>query len=966
MPSTSPFPIPVSALKPVACGSALWRSGGVLRVTVFVKITFTLTHERTAWPTTTALDLVREERTRDKSPASSLLEAVETAPYLPSAGVILSGHACAPGGRPVPALSARLAIFRDRGLLDKTLHVFGDRPANAPQSPRPFDRMPLIYERAAQTEDNPVGVAPGAPSLPNLVDAHGPTRTAGFGPYGRYWPHRRRLLGNVDRKRLDGVVAEIPDSFDFRWFNPAPPDQQIEFLRGDEWIVLDGMHPSLPRVQSRLPQVRAKACTYLVGPGGPTPGRELDLIADLLVIDADRLLASLVFRGNFALDRLETVPHLRAFADVELPGNPIRWPDAAEVMRAPAPAPVMPAAAKKLPQTTALPAAEAFSTMPLRDEKSSAKAVLPFQPRPPGAPTVLPPNTPPPPPRPRVDLDDDPLMQTRAIDPDEPPSRPAIPFLNAPSGAAAQARAALGAPPPPPPPPRPLRLEDDDGATRAIDLAELEAKRAAATPFERDRGPGSVRPPPPPVVQTPPAMVHAPPPVVPTAPVTVQATPPAVPAPPLRVQAPPAAVPAPSLPVQPTQAAVPAPSLPVQPTPPAVPAPPAMVQPPPPVVPDRRAMEQEPLAPISARGAAPAPAVEETGIRATIVARLRAGERNPLHGLSVTGADLSKLDLAGANLSGHDLGGANFTGANLEGARLSDARLVDADLDGANLKGADLKGADLSRASLANTRLDGATVEGANFSSARGGGACFDGCRGRAPIFARGTWDGASFRALDALAADFSGASLAGAVFEKAVLPEVKLVDAHGKGASFSGARLDQAHAEGVSLTESNFQEIDAKGSTWENATLAGSSFEAARLDNAVLTRATCEGARFKRAFLKGANLGRVQADRACFDGATLDGADLRQARMHEARFEGASLQSVIGGRVDLSRGHFVSADLTNGNFRAALLAGSNLAKAKLDGADLRDADLKRCTLSGASRSGTKLMGANIRDAVDD
>ncbi|MDI1437640.1 DUF2169 family type VI secretion system accessory protein, partial [Polyangium sorediatum] len=587
MPSTSPFPIPVSALKPVACGSTLWRSGGVLRATIFLKLTVSLTHERTAWPTT-ALDLIREEKNRDKHPAASVVEALETAPYLPSAGVLLSGHAYAPGGRPVPALSARLAIFRERGLLDKTIHVFGDRAANAPQAPRPFDRMPLLYERAALTDDNPVGVPPSAPTLPNLVDPRGPTRAAGFGPYGRYWPHRRRLLGNVDRKRLDGVVAEIPDGFDFRWFNPAPPDQQIEFLRGEEWIVLDGMHPTLPRVQSRLPQVRAKACTYLVGPGGPGQGRVIDLVADLLVIDADRLVASLVFRGNFAFDRLETVPQLRAFADVELPGNPIRWPEAAEVMRARAPAPVVPAVQAQASVTDV--------TLPVRDEKSASRAVLPFQPRPPGAPTVLPPNTPPLPARPRVDEDDDPLMRTcaidlddppsrpatpfddplmrtRAIEPDDPPSRPAMPFMNAQPSAAAQARAALGIPPAPPPPPRPYRRDDDEHATRAIDLAELEAKRAAM-PFEKggagDRAPGSVRPPLPPTVVGPPPLVQAPPLRGPTPSGGMPLPPAAVPLPPAAVPLPPAAVPLPP-------AAVPSPPAAVPPPPAAVPPPPAAV-----------------------------------------------------------------------------------------------------------------------------------------------------------------------------------------------------------------------------------------------------------------------------------------------------------------------------------------------------------------------------------------------------
>jgi uncharacterized protein YjbI with pentapeptide repeats len=988
-----PFPIPVTAMKPLSCGSTLWRSGGVLRATIAVKISFGLAHDRVAWPTS-PIELVREDRHRE-GPASSLADASEIAPYLPRAAVLLSGHACAPGGRPVPAMSVRLAMFRERGLLDKTLHVFGDRAAAAPASPRPFDRMPLVYEHAVSAEDNPVGVAQGAAVLPNILDARSPGRPAGFGPIARYWPTRKRLLGPHDRRRLEGTVVEVPEGFDFRWWNPAPPDQQIEHLRGAEWIVLDGLHPTLPRLQTRLPQVRARACTFLLGPSGPDAGRVLDLVADMLVIDADRQMASLVFRGHFRIDAPEILPHLRVFADVELPGNPIRRPDPAEILRAPAPAPLdlRPPAP---PPPPSRPAEVEFETLSIRrDNVTAPQPVMPFGPlgAAPGA--VKMPSPPPPPPPSRLPRsnDDDPLMRTRTVDVDELSARRVMPFAStsqpaptpggdddplmrtrsmSPEEAEAQLRAvmpfAVSPPAARPPPPRALPIPgapfQPQGAPEAeppacqhpsFNLEVPATEPGVSKPLESVPVGNANQPTAetlPPMVSPPPAMV-SPPPAMVSPPAMV--APPAMIAPPPMISPPPAvAVPEAAAETEAAAESVPAVSAPLfvlgEPAP--APSAPAVDPALPPSAPPA---PEEPPAPAS---------VQETGLRATVLARLRVGEA-PLHGLDATGADLRNLDFHGANLSGQNLGGAQLAGCNLGKARLSGARLVDADLDGADLTGADLTGADLSRASLARARLDGASLENANFSSARGPDASFDGARGRAAVFARGTWDGASFRAFDALRADFTGSSLDGAIFERAVLPDVKLDDVKGKGAVFDAARLEQAHAEGAALVDSSFRDLEGRGSNWEKATLTGSTFEGAKLESASFSRATCNGARFVRAVLRGTNLGRFLGDGADLEGADLEGADLRQARMHEARFDGANLQNILGARADLSRSRFVRADLGGASLRTALLGGANLAHARLDNADLRDADLKKSILHGASRTGAKMSGANTRDAIE-
>ncbi|MFS8070901.1 MAG: DUF2169 domain-containing protein, partial [Byssovorax sp.] len=124
----SPWPVEILPLQPVACGAVVWRMHGALCVTVVVKAAFTLVHEQEA-ELAAPPALVREDRPTLSS--SGVDEIFDLAPYLPSAGVIVSGHACAPVGSASASMAVRLILFRaETTLLDKTLHVFGDRDAS--------------------------------------------------------------------------------------------------------------------------------------------------------------------------------------------------------------------------------------------------------------------------------------------------------------------------------------------------------------------------------------------------------------------------------------------------------------------------------------------------------------------------------------------------------------------------------------------------------------------------------------------------------------------------------------------------------------------------------------------------------------------------------------------------------------------------------------------------------------------
>jgi uncharacterized protein YjbI with pentapeptide repeats len=936
-------PIPCVALKPVSCGTTVWRRGGVLQVTVVVKATFGMMHDANA-RLIAPLPIVPEER--HHAGGGSVAEPSDLAPYLPSGGVILWGSAHAP--RPAPAMTIRLAVYRERPLVDKMLHVFGDRPPGA-RDPQPFQQIPIVYERAyggPGVPDNPVGTGAAADGRapPNFVDPADPRRPAGFGPLSSRWGARRRLLGSRGEP-----TAEIPDGFDFRWFHAAPVDQQCDFFHGDEWIVLDGMHPTLPRLQTHLPGVHAEAVWVASLNGRPPEGRMLQLHADTLLVDAERHLCSLVWRGHFALEQADALPTVRIFAGVAMPGYPMSWPDEAHLgpHRAPEPDRAPPVPVLTEPDPDHAP------TEKIVISRVKAPA-LPFSKAAPGDVAAR--------------FKEVPELNSTVATVSPFAGGSALPFAKgsappavaSPGAAAAPGRGSLGdtetsvtspfavlpfgpaAGEAPPAAPAKSAWADEDSSTRMIDPAQIAAgaqsswsapfaiaapaaREPAAAPLpgapwsgvaaaEVEKGDPSAStvavrasdvlralgraadpPAPPPPVAAPPAVVAppmvAPPPMMPPAMVAPPAAvpPPIVPppiAPPPMASSPVAAFTAP-----PPVASFTAPSPP--PPPPLVEAETRATPPPPPS-----------LGPVEPPAAAPKAArAPRNALQEKLLAALDAGE--PLDAIDLAGGDLADIDLRGRSLAGCRMKGALLKRADLTGSKLAGAVLADADLAEAKLDGADLAGADLTNASLA----------------------------------------GASFRG--------------------ATLTEARLDGARGEGAIFDEATLGKLSAPGVELPRASFKKAAAEGSTWERATLDGAVFQGAKLRGANFQRASCNKADFSGADLAEAQLARLTAEGADLYGANLEGATLKKAELAGATLTDANLRKASAEKADLSRAELSRAKLEGASARAVVLKGAILARALLDGADLRDADLEGANVFGASRQSTKLNGANTKDMVE-
>lgn len=368
--------IDITALGPAAVDTVLWQMQGRLHVTIVAKASFSFVPDA-AMARIDADEILRAEVHHNKNPMRSVRSTGDLAPFQPLCDVVLTGHACAPAGTMVDALSVRLVVFREVPLIDKTLYVRGDTQNG---EATPFERIPLMYERAfggIGWEDNPLGVGAGAATsakTPNVLDPEDPKRVAGFAPISRGWPLRKRLLGTADRKALDRPIAEIPAGFDWAYYQSAPLDQRAEYLHGSEWIILDGMNPAHGHIQSYLPGARAFARVYGVADGGS--GHLLTLSADTLRIDADALTCSITWRASFPVQAEEALAALRIVAGVESAGHPLEWP----ALPAPPPPSIAPLPVERPTEVLSLGAIlppRGASTMMLQDEPEPARKPSP-------------------------------------------------------------------------------------------------------------------------------------------------------------------------------------------------------------------------------------------------------------------------------------------------------------------------------------------------------------------------------------------------------------------------------------------------------------------------------------------------------------------------------------------------------------------------------------------------------------
>ncbi|MEM9696394.1 MAG: DUF2169 domain-containing protein [Myxococcota bacterium] len=332
-------PVPCRALAASSLATTFWRQGSALRVGVVLKACFRM---HPGEPMTKAKPTgVREFDLHLKSnPARSLVAPSDLVPYRPRADLMLRGRAYAHGAK--RAVVRFMVNRQGRPLLDKKIIVHGPRElrkGGKATSAKPFHSILVDWERAAVGVENPYGINPSE-GVPNLEQPEGGAPS--FGPVVRYAQARRRLLGNYGDLRLEGPVLELPPSINWEYFQYAPRDQQIDFLKGDEWVSFVGMHPELSEVSSQLPRLNGLASIAAMTPDAAaslpgTPEAEawlaVPMVADQLIVDADNLLCEVSWRGGVPVRQASAVHSLRLAGAVLAGDEAAAWPAPHEVVQ---------------------------------------------------------------------------------------------------------------------------------------------------------------------------------------------------------------------------------------------------------------------------------------------------------------------------------------------------------------------------------------------------------------------------------------------------------------------------------------------------------------------------------------------------------------------------------------------------------------------------------------------------------
>ncbi len=204
---------------------------------------------------------------------SSLKYASEVTLPKPFTDIVMNGHAYG-RGRTRCLVSLKVGRYR------KTVLVIGDRiyksllSLSDKSSPKPFQKLPLIYENAYGGSDvgksnpdkrqnfpgNPVGKGffmvggtkkQSGSQVCNLESPHKSLtgfwknpRVEGFGYIAPHWKPRSDYQGTFDRKWEQERAPYRPADFNPRFFNAAHPDLITrEYLRGGEPVHIENASP---------------------------------------------------------------------------------------------------------------------------------------------------------------------------------------------------------------------------------------------------------------------------------------------------------------------------------------------------------------------------------------------------------------------------------------------------------------------------------------------------------------------------------------------------------------------------------------------------------------------------------------------------------------------------------------------------------------------------------------------------
>ncbi len=320
-----------------------------LSASFFVKGTFKLIPDGVAVPVEEEPEYPLGDVFWDDDPEKSLYYSSDFVPKKPRADLLLVGKCYTPGGRLAPACRPIFQV----GSRSKSIGVFGNRYwkglLKSMSAPEPFTEMDIRYENSYGGEGykkNPTGKGYWKKQkdegnkiwpLPNLEDSQDLIKStssnpepAGFGPLNMMWQQRFSKAGTYKKEWQEERWPWYPRDLDWGFFNSAPLDMQVEgFLKGDEELYFENLHPEILQYHSQLPGLRARCFVNKFDREDETQTHfeEVPLHLDTLWIDMELEKLILIWRGNTPIRDIKLKDIESIFSVTELLSEPMREAD---------------------------------------------------------------------------------------------------------------------------------------------------------------------------------------------------------------------------------------------------------------------------------------------------------------------------------------------------------------------------------------------------------------------------------------------------------------------------------------------------------------------------------------------------------------------------------------------------------------------------------------------------------------
>ena len=306
-------------------------------LTLIIKATFDLVADGVVTVSKEQLDATGDEfYDDDEEMQGGPRYASDFAYSKPLADLSLVGHCHAPKGTLTPARRVTFQV----GDVVRSLTVYGDRHWMGPVAtdPEPFSKIELRYDYSyggkgfkknptgrgyAKTEDDDGGTRRYLPNImqpgEQMATPFSRLESAGFGPIHREWVQRKSKLGSYKGKYLKTRWPWFAEDMDWRYFNAAPDGLQTEYLKGNEVLYFENLHPQHQDYRSQLAGLKTRCFVNCSGSDSTDKGQfsEVAMNLDTLWVDMDQEKVVLVWRGwtSVISEEFEEIQHILIAAE---------------------------------------------------------------------------------------------------------------------------------------------------------------------------------------------------------------------------------------------------------------------------------------------------------------------------------------------------------------------------------------------------------------------------------------------------------------------------------------------------------------------------------------------------------------------------------------------------------------------------------------------------------------------------